>query len=294
MVMKMTDYIKMTEQALYDYLPDLNCREKQLVESMNYSLEAGGKRVRPNLVFNFNELCGGNAEAAVPFACAVEMIHTYSLIHDDLPCMDDDDMRRGKPSNHKVYGEDIALLAGDALQSLAFEIMTSEKAIAGSSAVACCKAVNTLSAYCGATGMVGGQVIDLINENKSAPIEVLREMDYKKTACLIKAACELGCISADADENLIKAASKYGECIGIAFQIQDDILDVVSTDEELGKPVGSDSENAKSTYVSLLGIEECRKLVAELTDKAKNALMAFNGDTKALCDFADYLASRTK
>lgn len=294
MVMKMTDYIKMTEQALYNYLPDLNCREKQLIESMNYSLEAGGKRVRPNLVFSFNELCGGNAEAAVPFACAVEMIHTYSLIHDDLPCMDDDDMRRGKPSNHKVYGEDIALLAGDALQSLAFEIMTSEKAIAGSSAVACCKAVNTLSVYCGATGMVGGQVIDLINENKSAPIKVLREMDYKKTACLIKAACELGCISADADENLIKAASKYGECIGIAFQIQDDILDVVSTDEELGKPVGSDSENAKSTYVSLLGIEECRKLVVELTDKAKNALMAFNGDTKALCDFADYLASRTK
>ena len=116
MVMKMTDYIKMTEQALYDYLPDLNCREKQLIESMNYSLEAGGKRVRPNLVFSFNELCGGNAEAAVPFACAVEMIHTYSLIHDDLPCMDDDDMRRGKPSNHKVYGEDIALLAGDTLR----------------------------------------------------------------------------------------------------------------------------------------------------------------------------------
>ena len=122
----MTDYIEITEQALNDFLPDLNCRERELIESMKYSLEAGGKRVRPNLVFSFNELCDGRAESAVPFACAVEMIHTYSLIHDDLPCMDNDDMRRGKPSNHKVYGEDIALLAGDALQSLAFEIMTSE------------------------------------------------------------------------------------------------------------------------------------------------------------------------
>ena len=290
----MTDYIEITEQALNDFLPDLNCRERELIESMKYSLEAGGKRVRPNLVLSFNELCDGRAESAVPFACAVEMIHTYSLIHDDLPCMDNDDMRRGKPSNHKVYGEDIALLAGDALQSLAFEIMTSEKAVTLSSASACCKAVNTLSAYCGAKGMVGGQVIDLISENKSAPIEVLREMDYKKTACLIKAACELGCISANADEKLIKAASEYGECIGIAFQIQDDILDVTSTDEELGKPVGSDSENAKSTYVSLLGIERCRELVAELTQKAKAALTVFDGDTKALCEFADYLAGRTK
>lgn len=290
----MTDYIEITEKALNDFLPDLNCRERELIESMKYSLEAGGKRVRPNLVFCFNELCGGRSESAVPFACAVEMIHTYSLIHDDLPCMDNDDMRRGKPSNHKVYGEDIALLAGDALQSLAFEIMTSEKAVSLSSVVACCKAVNTLSAYCGAKGMVGGQVIDLISENKSAPIEVLREMDYKKTACLIKAACELGCISANADEKLIKAASEYGECIGIAFQIQDDILDVTSTDEELGKPVGSDSENAKSTYVSLLGIEQCRELVAELTQKAKATLTVFDGDTKTLCEFADYLAGRTK
>lgn len=290
----MTDYIKATEQALYDFLPDLNCKEKVLIESMKYSLEAGGKRVRPNLVFSFNELCGGNLKSAVPFACAVEMIHTYSLIHDDLPCMDNDDMRRGKPSNHKVYGEDIALLAGDALQSLAFEIMTSEKAMALTSSSACCKAVNTLSSYCGASGMVGGQVIDLVNENKSAPIEVLREMDYKKTACLIKAACELGCISANADESLVKAASEYGECIGIAFQIQDDILDVTSTDEELGKPVGSDSENSKSTYVSLLGIDKCKELVAELTDKAKKALSVFEGDTKSLSDFADYLAERTK
>ena len=288
------DYAKNIENALKSCLPSTDCREKKLIDAMAYSLEAGGKRVRPNLVFSFNELCNGKTEAAVPFACAVEMIHTYSLIHDDLPCMDNDDMRRGKPSNHKVYGEDIALLAGDALQSLAFEIMTSDKAISQSSAAACCKAVNTLAAYCGARGMVGGQVIDLINENKSAPIEVLREMDYKKTACLIKAACELGCISANADDKLIKSASEYGECIGIAFQIQDDILDVTSSDEELGKPVGSDAENSKSTYVSLLGIEKCRELVDELTEKAVNALHGFDGDTKELEEFAYKLAKRNK
>ena len=278
------------EAACNTYLPE----ESEVCRAARYSLMSGGKRIRAVLVLSVCDMLHGNAEAAEQFAAAVEMLHCYSLIHDDLPCMDNDDMRRGKPSNHKVYGEDIALLAGDALQSLAFEIMTSDKAISQSSAAACCKAVNTLAAYCGARGMVGGQVIDLINENKSAPIEVLREMDYKKTACLIKAACELGCISANADDKLIKSASEYGECIGIAFQIQDDILDVTSTDEELGKPVGSDNENAKSTYVSLLGIEKCRELVAELTDKAKTALNAFDGDTTALCDFTDYLASRKK
>ncbi len=286
------DYIAMTEQALFDFLPDTNCREAKLIESMKYSLEAGGKRVRPRLVFEFNALCGGNPEAAAAAACAVEMIHTYSLIHDDLPCMDDDDLRRGKPSNHKVYGEDIALLAGDALQTLAFEILTSDKnaALMGDSASR--RAANTLAKYIGATGMVGGQIIDLMSENTNAPVEVLREMDYKKTACLIKAACELGCISANADEARLKAASEYAECIGIAFQIQDDILDQTSSDEELGKPVGSDNENSKSTYVSLLGIEKCRKLVDELTESAIKALDAFDKDSQALKGFALELAKR--
>ena len=267
------DYAKNIENALKSCLPSTDCREKKLIDAMAYSLEAGGKRVRPYLVFSFNSLCGGSEESATAFACAVEMIHTYSLIHDDLPCMDNDDLRRGKPSNHKVFGEDIALLAGDALLTLAFE---------------------TLSKYAGATGMIGGQVIDLMSENTNAPIEVLREMDYKKTACLIKAACELGCISAGANDKQIKAASEFGECIGIAFQIQDDILDVTSSDEELGKPVGSDAENSKSTYVSLLGIEKCRELVDELTEKAVNALHGFDGDTKELEEFAYKLAKRNK
>ena len=286
------NYIELTEKALFDFLPDLNCRESKLIESMKYSLEAGGKRVRPRLVFEFNALCGGNPEAAVPGACAVEMIHTYSLIHDDLPCMDDDDLRRGKPSNHKVFGEDIALLAGDALQTTAFEILSSAKAAELMGDKACRKSANALARYAGSTGMVGGQVIDLMSENTNAPIEVLQEMDYKKTACLIKAACELGCISAGASEAQLKAASDYAEKIGIAFQIQDDILDQTSSDEELGKPVGSDDENSKSTYVSLLGIDKCRQLVDELTQGAIDALDAFENNSDSLREFALELAKR--
>jgi geranylgeranyl diphosphate synthase type II len=233
-------------------------------------------------------------ESAKPFACAVEMIHTYSLIHDDLPCMDNDDLRRGKPSNHKVYGEDIAILAGDALLTLAFEIMTDKSTAAVAGDKACRRGVNILANYAGAKGMVGGQVIDLISENTNAPVEVLKEMDFKKTACLIKAACELGAVSAGAGEQQIKAASRYGECIGLAFQIKDDILDVISTDEELGKPVGSDKENSKSTYVSLLGIDECARLVRMLTERAVEALEYFCGDTSTLKNFAYELAERTK
>ena len=288
------NYIELTEKALFDFLPDLNCRESKLIESMKYSLEAGGKRVRPQLVLEFNKICGGNPDAAMPFAAAVEMIHTYSLIHDDLPCMDDDDLRRGKPSNHKVFGEDIALLAGDALLTLAFETLTSDKAVIFAGNSACCKAVNILAKYSGANGMVGGQVIDLLSENRHVPLELIREMDYKKTACLIKAACELGCISAAAEKPQILAASRYGECIGIAFQIQDDILDCTSTDEQLGKPVGSDWDKMKSTYVSHLGVEKCRQLVNELTDAAIASLGAFEEDTENLKEFALSLANRTK
>lgn len=290
----MFDYLKTTEEALEKYLPSNDCKEYKLIEAMHYSLSVGGKRVRPRLVFEFNALCNGFPEGAIPFACAVEMIHTYSLIHDDLPCMDDDDLRRGKPSNHKVYGEDIALLAGDALQTLAFEIMTSEKAADAVGERACIKCANVLAKYSGANGMVGGQVIDLISENTNAPIDVLREMDYKKTACLIKAACEMGAISAGASKQQIEAASQYGECIGIAFQIKDDILDVISTNDELGKPVGSDSGNNKSTYVSLLGLSECAKLVNLLTEKAVESLKFFIGDVNSLKKFAYELAERTK
>lgn len=288
------DYLEHFEKRIYNLLPSDDCIEGVLAKSMKYSIEAGGKRVRPLLVYEFNSLCSGDADCAFPFAAGVEMIHTYSLIHDDLPCMDNDDLRRGKPANHKVFGEDIALLAGDALLTLAFETVTGDATANILSDAACRKAVSVLANYAGALGMVGGQVIDILSENINAPIEVLREMDYKKTACLIKAACELGCISANTSDELTKAASNYGECVGLAFQIQDDILDVTSSDDQLGKPVGSDSEKSKSTYVSLLGVEKCRKLVNELTQQAVNSLDKFSGDTQILRDMAYSLASRKK
>ena len=290
----MTDYTKLIESALFSYLPSKDVYEKNLIESMEYSLSAGGKRVRPTLTLEFCRICSQPVEKALPFACAVEMIHTYSLIHDDLPCMDDDDYRRGKPSNHIVYGEDTALLAGDALQSLAFAIMTDKAALDLVTPEASARAVNVLARLCGAEGMAGGQAIDLAWEDKNAPAEVLHSMDSKKTSALIRAACCLGCIAAGADEDKIKAASDYGEYLGLAFQIVDDILDVTSSDEELGKPVGSDAENSKSTYVSLLGIEKCRSLADEYTKKAVSALSVFVGDSSDLAAFAESLAMRKK
>lgn len=289
---KTTDYQNMIETALKGYLPQDKYTEQTLVDSMEYSLMCGGKRIRPLLTLLFCELCGTDVMAALPYACAVEMIHTYSLIHDDLPCMDDDDYRRGKLSNHKVYGEDIATLSGDALQSLAFEIMLSNDAVALTTAQRALKAAHTLAKYCGVLGMVGGQVIDIESESKNAPLEILQEMDEKKTGALIKASCEMGCIIGGADDEMIQAAGKYAHSIGIAFQIVDDILDVTATAEELGKPVGSDTDNNKSTYVSLLGIDKCKALVSELTQEAIDALSVFDGDITALKDLALSLANR--
>lgn len=278
------------EQALMEYLPDDNCLEKNLINSMHYSLSAGGKRIRPRLVLEFCLLCEGNIDDAMPLACALEMIHTYSLIHDDLPCMDNDDFRRGKPSNHKVYGEDIALLSGDALQALAFKTATSN--VTPENAYRVAKAVNNLAEYCGANGMVGGQVIDLENEGKNSSIDILKEMDRKKTGAIIKSACEMGCIIAGADDKAVANARTFGENIGLAFQIQDDILDVTANPNKLGKPVGSDKENEKSTYVSLLGLEKCKELVNELTANAIKSLEAFSGNSDSLKELALSLAKR--
>lgn len=290
----MNDYSKIIEEELLSYLPKNYDHEKNLISSMEYSLTAGGKRIRPMLAIEFAKLCGGTQEAVMPFACAVEMIHTYSLIHDDLPCMDNDDMRRGKPTNHKVYGEDIALLAGDALLTLAFQTILSEKAIALNGSEKCAKAGSVLAECAGAVGMVGGQTIDLESENKQITDELLKIMDIKKTGALISAACQLGCISAGANDEQLKAAADYALNIGIAFQIVDDILDVTSDTETLGKPVGSDEQNKKSTYVSLLGIEKCREISRELTEKAVNSLSVFEADTEELKKFAFYLLNREK
>lgn len=284
------NYVDLIEEKLSEYVSNQNDLAKELYDSMRYSLMAGGKRIRPILVLEFCKLCGGDIEAAMPFACAVEMIHTYSLIHDDLPCMDNDDLRRGKPSNHKVYGENVALLAGDALINLAFETILSSPAEAGVRL----NASLSLARASGPCEMILGQAIDIKNENSEISLDLLKIIDEKKTGALIKSACEIGCIVGKGSDDNIKAAKLFGGNIGLAFQIVDDILDVTSSKEELGKPIGSDEKNNKSTYVSILGIEKCKDLVNKLTDKAIESLDSFDKDTSNLRNLAVMLASRGK
>ena len=279
------NYLDEINSALKEYLPTA---DDVVSQAMRYSVENGGKRIRPALLLEFCRVCGGDYKKAVPFACALEMIHTYSLIHDDLPCMDNDDFRRGKPSCHIAFGEEYALLAGDALLTLAFETAMKSNL----SAEITVKAAKELAKAAGVMGMVGGQVLDLQNEGKKVGIPDLQKTDELKTGELIIAACVLGCVCAGADDKKIAAAEKYAHDIGIAFQIVDDILDVTSDEETLGKPIGSDEENQKSTYVSLLGIEKSRKTAEELTLNAQKALDAFDGDVTSLKDFAEKLKNR--
>ncbi len=291
----MSQFTDRIEQKLISYLPKGDNEDIQkLISSMEYSLMAGGKRVRPMLTVEFAKLCGGSEEAAMPFACALEMIHTYSLIHDDLPCMDNDDLRRGKPTNHKVFGEATALLAGNGLLTFAFETLVSEEAVRLNGYEKCAKAVKVLAECAGVNGMLGGQMIDLESEGKRVVAEHLKIMDNKKTGALMIAAAKLGCISAGASDAQISAACEYASDIGLAFQIIDDMLDITSTTEELGKPVGSDNENEKSTYAALLGLEECRRLAEELTDNAILSLEIFGNASQKLKDFAYYLLKREK
>lgn len=265
--------------------------QQVVYDAMSYSLENGGKRIRPLLCYEFCKACGGDESKADAYAVAVEMIHTYSLIHDDLPCMDDDDMRRGKLSNHKVFGEANALLAGDALLTLAFDTLA--KADLPPENIV--EAVKVLAFCAGADGMIGGQILDLANETKDdVTLDLLRTTDLLKTGRLIEAACVLGCLAANADDEMIIKAKAYAGCIGIAFQIKDDILDVTSSTEELGKPVGSDADNNKSTYVSLLGLEESERLVTKFTNIAKESLKIFGEKGSSLIKLADELATRTK
>ena len=251
-------------------------------EAMRYSVSIGGKRIRPCLLMEFADICGGDREDALNIAAALEMVHTYSLIHDDLPCMDNDDMRRGMPSCHKKFGEDIALLAGDALLTLAFKVISTCKNSKPDNILKC---VNILSDFAGVDGMVGGQVIDLQSEEKRVDDKTLLQMCTLKTARLIQAACLMGCVISNASEEEQKAAFDFGYNLGVAFQIVDDILDVISTTEELGKPIGSDSQNNKSTFVSTLGLETARKLANEYTEKAIESLKLFGESANLLKDF---------
>lgn len=288
------NYLKLVDSTLEKLITGGREEYKELADSMLYSVSAGGKRIRPMLCMAFCSLCSASPEKALYPACGVEFIHTYSLIHDDLPCMDNDDMRRGKPSNHIAFGEDTALLAGDALQSLAFEAILCNESTDLIGYEAATKCALALSKLCGKDGMVGGQVIDLALEKCDGNVEKVTLMHSLKTAALIKAACTMGCIAAGATDEQIEAAAEYAECIGLQFQIVDDILDVTSTTDVLGKPVNSDVENNKSNMVSLLGIDKCRVLAKDLTDKAINVLKVFDGDTKTLEDFALKLLNRNK
>ena len=270
-----------------------------LEEAMRYSLLAGGKRIRPILTMKFCEAAGGTLEEALDFGCGVEMLHTYSLIHDDLPCMDNDDLRRGMPTNHKKFGECVAILAGDALQAAAFQTVLSAKGKwrhGGKAAVV--MAAKILAEAAGETGMCGGQYWDTAGDGQPRTAEDLTDINNKKTGALLRAACMMGiCASMgrrEVDESCMDAAWHYATNLGLAFQIRDDILDAVSTAEELGKPVGSDAANQKATYVNLLGVEACEALVLDYTVRAKEALDAgrWLGDTAFLRELADSLAVR--
>ena len=247
-------------------------RHANLQEAMEYSLLAGGKRIRPVLTLETCRLCGGDPEAALPFACAVEMVHTYSLIHDDLPAMDNDDLRRGRLTNHRVYGEATAILAGDALLTAAFEQLTKAKLPADRIV----KAAECLSKAAGSAGMVGGQALDMAGESRTLSLEELELLQSLKTGALISAAAVLGCIAAGGSVKQLELVSAYAQALGRAFQVRDDMLDVTSSKEELGKSVGSDRVNGKSTFVTALGLEGCAALVEELTRQAVEAISGFD------------------
>lgn len=291
----MTDiksYIQMQANLITEKLDSLLSENMMstVLDAMKYSVSNGGKRIRPILAIEFAKAVNGNLDAALNFGCAVEMIHTYSLIHDDLPCMDNDDMRRGKPSCHIAFGEDNALLAGDALLTEAFATLGFAKGVTSENIV---RAVTYLSAFAGINGMVGGQVLDLQFENSKPSVDEILRMYSLKTCGLIKSACVLGCLTAEEyDENKIRAAIDYAENLGIAFQIQDDILDVEGDSTSLGKPIGSDAKNDKSTIVKYFGLEKSKMLVEEYTDKAVSALKVFDNNTDTLTQLAYMLVDR--
>ena len=282
---------KMTEAALREYYTE-DEDIKELLDAERYSLFAGGKRIRPLLALEFCRLFGGEDGAALPFACAVEMIHTYSLIHDDLPCMDDDEMRRGKPTNHKVFGESTALLAGDSLLTGAFEAAASNTEVTPNIAA---KAVAYLANSAGRYGMVGGQIMDLEGEKKQLTLDQLLKLHSLKTGALISAASVLGALAAGIDltDPCMEDVVTYAEKIGLAFQIVDDILDCTGDAKELGKNVGVDAEHQKNTFLSFYTVEEAQFYADKLTRDAVGAIRKYR-NSETLCALAEWLATRKK
>lgn len=289
MKQQLKEKIALIDKRLDEYLPVKDNPQGVIYEAMRYSVFAGGKRLRPVLMLSVCEMCGGCIDEVLPFACAMEMIHTYSLIHDDLPAMDNDDLRRGMPTSHIKYGEATAILAGDALLTRAFEVASdyhgkhSEKAL---------QAIQLLSRSAGADGMIGGQIVDMESEGRKITLDTLRYLHLNKTGAIIRSSCRVGCLLSGGDSDMMKAVDDFASYLGIAFQIQDDILDVSGSEEELGKPIGSDAEEGKNTYVTLLGMEQSKKLAREYSQKAKDALAVFGEKAAFLTALTDYLTDR--
>ena len=287
--MTATEYKSRIDAALETYFASAPAPLNGLAEAMRYSLLAGGKRIRPMLVLEFCRICGGDIDAAMPVACAIEMLHTYSLIHDDLPCMDDDELRRGRPTNHVVYGECTATLAGDALQAEAFGTILRSGLPAGRKA----RCAEFLADAVGLDGMCGGQFLDMLGEGKTLSEQELTDINSRKTGALLTAACRMGVAAGGGSAAQLEAASLYGAAIGAAFQIRDDMLDVLGSEQELGKPIGSDAEEKKNTYMAICGAERCTQMIEKLTAWAKTALSEAFEDTAFLCALADSMAVRT-
>lgn len=277
------------DEFLERYVSQQQAFPQELREAMLYSLQAGGKRLRPALLIFSCLACGGSDETALPAAAAMEMIHTFSLIHDDLPAMDDDDLRRGKPTNHKVYGEGLAILAGDALTCLAFEVVTSQAQDDRTGRRLCTE----LARATGGAGMIGGQVVDLAYENRAGSLEVLQTIHLYKTARLFCAACRMGGIAAGAEEAVVETLGEFGTKLGLAFQIADDLLDVVSDAATMGKQTQKDDGAGKLTYPALIGIEASRQEAAKLMSQARRSLSPLSEQAGSLIYLADYIEERT-
>ncbi|MDU2066577.1 MAG: polyprenyl synthetase family protein [Sporomusaceae bacterium] len=287
------DYLKeqaqFIDQELQSVVPALSAADAKLSEAMRYSLHAGGKRLRPILLMAAAEAVGGDGRAFAKVACGLEMIHTYSLIHDDLPVMDNDDYRRGKLTNHKVFGDAIALLAGDALLTEAFAVILSQPK---ADPAVLCQVAREIAQAAGPAGMVGGQVVDLLSENKQIDSETLKYMHRQKTGALFRAAVRSGALLAGASTEQLASLTDYAAHFGLAFQITDDILDVVGTTEKIGKPVGSDERNHKSTYVTLYTLEGARKMAQGCVIAADQALASFGSKAQNLSQLVQYLVAR--
>lgn len=285
------DRVDFIEKILKEYMPKEEGYQKTIIEAMNYSLSSGGKRLRPILTLEACKIVGGNEEDVIPFAVAIEMIHTYSLIHDDLPALDNDDLRRGRKTNHIVFGEDMAILAGDALLNYAFEIMLSSS-INKENPSKYLKAINEIAKSCGIYGMIGGQVVDIQSENKIITKDKLDYIHNNKTAAIIIGCMRAGVIIGGGTEQDLENITKYARNIGLSFQIVDDILDIIGDEEKLGKKVGSDIQNNKSTYPSLLGLEKSKIIAKQLIDEAKESINLIDGDTEFLNGLAEYIIDR--